>query len=44
MIPLKFFLISNGLNIVLDPIFIFTLGWGITLARLQLLSLEGLQV
>ena len=30
MIPLKFFLISNGLNIVLDPIFIFTLGWGIT--------------
>ncbi|NLD06137.1 MAG: MATE family efflux transporter [Synergistaceae bacterium] len=30
MIPLKYFLVSNGLNIILDPIFIFTLGWGIT--------------
>ena len=30
MIPLKYFLIANGLNIVLDPIFIFTFGWGIT--------------
>ena len=26
MIPLKYFLIANGLNIVLDPIFIFTFG------------------
>lgn len=30
MIPLKYFLISNGINVILDPIFIFTLGWGIT--------------
>ena len=30
MVPLKYFLIANGINIVLDPIFIFTLGWGIT--------------
>lgn len=30
MIPLKYFLIANGLNIILDPILIFTLGWGIT--------------
>ena len=30
MVPLKYFLIANGLNIILDPIFIFTLGWGIT--------------
>lgn len=30
MVPLKYLLIANGINIVLDPIFIFTLGWGIT--------------
>ncbi len=30
MVPLKYFLLANGLNIILDPIFIFTLGWGIT--------------
>ncbi len=30
VIPLKYFLISNGLNIILDPLFIFTFGWGIT--------------
>lgn len=30
MIPLKFFLIANGINLVLDPIFIFVLGWGIS--------------
>ncbi|MDY9921708.1 MAG: MATE family efflux transporter [Synergistota bacterium] len=30
MVPLKYFLIANGINIVLDPIFIFTLGWGMT--------------
>ena len=30
IVPLKFFLISNGLNFVLDPIFIFTFGWGMT--------------
>ncbi|MDD4159318.1 MAG: MATE family efflux transporter [Synergistaceae bacterium] len=30
MIPLKYFLISNSINIILDPILIFVLGWGIT--------------
>lgn len=29
MIPLKFFLIANGANLVLDPLFIFVFGWGI---------------
>lgn len=28
--PLKFFLIANGLNFILDPIFIFVFGWGMT--------------
>ncbi len=30
IIPLKYFIIANGLNLVLDPIFIFTFGWGMT--------------
>lgn len=30
MTPLCFFLIANGLNFVLDPIFIFVFGWGMT--------------
>lgn len=30
MIPLKYFIIANGLNLVLDPIFIFTFGWNMT--------------
>lgn len=30
MVPLYFFLIANGLNFVLDPLFIFTFGWGMT--------------
>ncbi len=28
--PLKYFLIANGLNLVLDPIFIFVFGWNMT--------------
>lgn len=28
--PLRFFLIANGLNMVLDPVFIFLFGWGMT--------------
>ena len=27
--PLVYFLISNGANLILDPLFIFTFGWGI---------------
>ena len=30
MVPLYFFLIANGLNFILDPIFIFAFGWGMT--------------
>lgn len=30
MVPLYFFLIANGLNFILDPVFIFAFGWGMT--------------
>ena len=30
MTPLRFFVVANGLNFILDPIFIFTFGWGMT--------------
>ena len=30
MIPLYFFIIANGTNFVLDPIFIFVFGWGMS--------------
>lgn len=30
MTPLRFFAVANGLNFVLDPLFIFTFGWGMT--------------
>ncbi len=30
MTALRFFVIANGLNFVLDPLFIFTFGWGMT--------------
>ncbi len=30
MIPLYYFLIANGTNFVLDPIFIFVFGWGMS--------------
>ena len=30
MTPLRFFLVSNSLNFVLDPLFIFVFGWGMT--------------
>lgn len=30
MTPLRFFLIANSINLVLDPIFIFVFGWGMT--------------
>ena len=30
MTPLRFFLVANSLNFVLDPLFIFVFGWGMT--------------
>ncbi|OUO94079.1 MATE family efflux transporter [Cloacibacillus sp. An23] len=30
MTPLRFFVVANGLNFVLDPLFIFVFGWGMT--------------
>lgn len=30
IVPLYFFLIANGLNFILDPIFMFVFNWGIT--------------
>jgi len=30
MVPLYYFLIANGTNFVLDPVFIFVFGWGMT--------------
>ena len=30
MTPLRFFVVANGLNFALDPLFIFVFGWGMT--------------
>lgn len=30
IVPLNYFIIANSVNLVLDPLFIFTFGWGIT--------------